>query len=266
MREAIALVRANWISARSYRLSLLLSVGSVVFTAFPLFFVAGALQPIMAESIRTEGGQYFAFLLVGMISYSFLAAAVNTLPAAVGSGISTGTLEALLSTRASLPSLLVGLVGYGFAWTAVRGGALLGAGWALGAQVEWSRAAAAAVVLLMIVCAYLPFGLIAAAMVLAFRTAGPLPQAVLVLSGLLGGVYYPTRVIPSWIEDVSAWIPLTYGLRALRQTLLEGLPLRGVAADLGILSGFILLLLAIGAAAFAAALNYARRSGTLAQY
>jgi ABC-type polysaccharide/polyol phosphate export permease len=124
----------------------------------------------------------------------------------------------------------------------------------------------ASIVLAMIVLAHLPFGLMAASLVLAFRTTGPLPTAILTVSGLLGGVYFPTHVVPSWIEHVSAALPLTYGLRALRQALLEGLPLAGFAGDLGILATFTVGLGALAMLMFRTSMSYARRHGTLAQY
>ena len=40
---------------------------------------------------------------------------------------------------------------------------------------------------------------------------------MLAASTLLGGVYYPTTVIPSWLASASEFVPLGYGLRALRQ-------------------------------------------------
>jgi ABC-2 type transport system permease protein len=89
---------------------------------------------------------------------------------------------------------------------------------------------------------------------------------VMVGSALLGGVYYPTHVIPSWIEHLSAIFPLTYGLRALRQTFLEGMSLHSVAADVGILVAFVVCLSLIGMICLKMGLAYARRSGTLAEY
>ena len=266
MREAVALVRASWLSATSYRLAMAFSLGSLVVMVVPVYFVAEALQPVMAESIRTQGEHYFAFLLVGMVAFAFLGTAVSALPASISSGIGTGTLEALLGTRAPLSSLLAGLMGYPFIWTAIRSAVLLATGVLLGAQLAASSVPLAAAILLLIVLAYAPFGLMAAGLVLAFRTAGPLPQAVLVASGLLGGVYYPTHVIPSWIQEVSRAVPLTYGLRALRRTLLEGAPASAVMGDLGILIAFIAVLGGASALLFAWALRYGRRAGTLAQY
>jgi ABC-2 type transport system permease protein len=260
------LVRAQWQTELSYRLHVVLSTVSLLVGLIPLYFIARALHPLLEPSIATEGGEYFAFLLVGLIVFSFLAAAVNTLPGAVRSGISTGTLEAMLSTPTSVPALLSGMLGYGFAWTGVRSLLALAVGIALGMQVAIERMLPALLILLLIILAYIPIGLVAAACVLAFRTPGPLPQLALVASGLLGGVYYPTRVIPSWMQSVSDVVPLTYGLRALRRTMLEGLPLRDVAGDVMILAVFVVMLFAAGSYAFALALRYSRRVGTLAHY
>ncbi|HEX6533541.1 MAG TPA: ABC transporter permease [Gemmatimonadaceae bacterium] len=266
MREALALIRASWRTALSYRLSMAMSLVSLLATVIPTFFVARALQPTMAKSIAEQGGEYFGFLIVGIIAFSFIMASVNSVPTVISSGIATGTLEALLSTRASLPSLIGGLIGYSFVWTSVRGVMYLAAGLALGMHLAWGEWLSSLLILALIVLAYLPFGLIAAAMVLAFRTTGPLPSVVLILSGLLGGVYYPTHVIPSWIQKLSDVVPLTYGLRALRQTLLEGVPFSAVVPDVVTLVGFVVLLNAVSLFALAEALHYARRTGTLAQY
>lgn len=266
MRIVGALIRAGWRTARTYRLDLVLSIGGLLVSIVPVYFIAEALQPTMAESIRGEGGEYFAFLVVGMVAFSFVTTAVNRFSGAIGNAVRTGTLEALFSTPARIHELLAGLSGYGFLWTAVKGVLFLLAAWILGADFSWGRMPAALFLLVLVVASHLPFGLVAAASQLAFRTAGPMPRIVIGLSGLLGGVYYPTHVIPAWLEDLSAAFPLTYGLRALRRTLLEGESLVGVAGDLGILLVFTGVLAAVGLYAFSAALSYARRCGTLAQY
>ena len=137
MREAWALVVSSWKTALSYRLSMVFSMVSLVVTIIPVFYVARAMQGIMAGKIASQGGEYFAFLLVGMIAFSFIMAAVNAVPGVVSGGIASGTLEALLSTWASLPALVAGLIGYTFIWTALRGVIMLGAGLALGVHLVW---------------------------------------------------------------------------------------------------------------------------------
>lgn len=261
-----ALVRSGWQAAASYRVNMVLSIGSLVLALVPMYFIANALDPLMAESIAAEGGDYFAFLLMGMITYLLLGAAVNTLPGALRGGIGNGTFEAMLATPTPLSTLLAGMTGYGLAWTGARALVLLVGGVVLGMSLAPGRILPALLILVLLLLAYLPFGLMAAASVLAFRTAGPLPNIVLVVSALLGGVYYPTHVIPTWIQSISQAVPLTYGLRALRQTLLEGLPLRAVAGDVLILGVFAAALMAAGSYAFTRGLRYSRRVGSLAHY
>lgn len=266
MHSVGAFVRREFLGALSYRLRMLTSIGSLLFMAVTLYFIANALQPTMAESIRTEGERYFEFVLLGMISGSFFMAGAIAIPAAISKDVQTGALEALLATPTRLPSLLAGMLGYSFLWALIETFILLVSGLLLGAHFVFERSLVGIGILLMIVLAYAPFGILGGALLLAFRTMGPLQKIVLASASLLGGMYYPTHVIPSWIQNLSALVPLTYGLRALRRTMLEGLPLKAVAEDLLILSAFIAVLLATSIFAFHLALRYARRTGTLAQY
>ena len=266
MRSIVALMRAQWLSMTSYRLRIIMSFAALLLSVIPIYFVANALQPLMEPSISQEAEQYFAFVLVGTVIFSAVGMAVSTLPGQITSGITTGTLEALLATRTGLPRILLGVSSFSVFWSGVRGVVALGAGWLLGAHFAWSNALPALLIALLIVAATVPFGIMAAAMVLAFRTPGPLPSAVLFLFGALGGVYYPTQVIPGWIERVSDWVPLTYGLRALRRVFIRGDSLAEVSGDLGILVVFTVVLFVLAWIAFVFAFRYARRAGTLTQY
>lgn len=268
MREAFALIKASWRTQRSYRVSIVLSILSLGVTVLPVYYIAKALQPYVASSIVNQGGNYFGFLVIGWISIIFVSTTVNSIPDAVGTGIGTGTLEALLSTRASLASILSGMVGYSFLWSALKAVLFLALAMVLGLHLSIASSLSGIFILALIVLAHVPFALMAALLVLAFRTNGQIPSVVLIASGLLGGAYWSmqAKVIPSWVQSIANWVPLAPGLRALRQTLLNGAPLSAVSSDLLLLLGFIVMLNAIGFLAFTEALRYARRSGTLAQY
>jgi ABC-2 type transport system permease protein len=266
MRKIAALVRASWLHVISYRLQMVFTLFALVVAVVPVYFVSNALQPMMAQSIREQGSQYFAFLIVGMVTFNFIATAVGALHSSLSSDISTGALEAVLSTPTSLPVLMLGMIGQAFTHTAFRSAVLLLAAWALGAQLVWSAALVSLAILALLVVAYTALGIFAAALVLAFKTTGPVPGAILAVSALLGGVYYPTTAIPSWVQHLSAMLPLTYGLRALRQALLHGAPASTLASDVSILTAFAVVLLGSSLVVFTAALKYAKKQGTLAQY
>lgn len=266
MRSILALMRASWLTASSYRMGMIFSAVGLLLSVVPLYFISTALQSTMARVIETEGGQYFGFLIVGMVAYSFIPIAVQSLPNVIGGSANSGTLETVLGTPTSLPAMFTGLIGYNFLWATARALLLLGAATALGATILWSRVPAAMLVIGLIILSYVPIGMVGGAMILAFRSTGPLPQGVMALSMLLGGVYYPTRVVPSWLQDLSDFVPLTYGLRSLRLVLMDGTPLHDVESDLGMLVGMTMVLFVVGVLALTWALRYARRTGTLGQY
>ena len=266
MRTIWAMVRASAISAASYKLALLVSVVGMFASIVPLYFVSNALQGVMASKIVGQGTQYFAFVLIGTVVVSFVSQAINSLPNAVQASVGSGMLDTLLSVPTPTPVVFAGLTSYGYLWVAVRALLTVLIGVALGAQVEWARLLPSLVVLTLIVVSYLPFGLIAAALIVAFRTDMEVRRGVLIVSTLLGGVYYPTHIIPSWIQSLSTVVPLTYGLRALRSVLLDGEPIWNSAGDLGVLLAMTAVLGMAGVTALSMAFQYARRTGTLAQY
>jgi ABC-2 type transport system permease protein len=89
---------------------------------------------------------------------------------------------------------------------------------------------------------------------------------VLTGSALLGGVYYPAHVIPSWLQELSRALPLTYGLRAARQASLLGESFSVIGHDVVVLALCVVVLLPIGVLSVALALHYARRTGSLGHY
>lgn len=266
MRAILAFMRVSWLTASSYRVSMVLSLVTVVGSVIPVYFVARALQPMMSHAIQGEGGQYFAFLLIGSLTFTFIPLAVSTLPNTITSSITNGTMETVLGTPTSLPTMLIGMMGYNFVWTGLRAALMLLSGWILGASISWIQLPSALFILSLIIIAYIPIGLISAAAYLAFRTAGPIAVSVMVVSSLLGGVYYPTHVVPSWLEHVSGLIPLTYGLRALRHVLLDDASLFTVRADLATLLLMTAILFGAGGWIFVVAMRYARRTGSLSYY
>jgi ABC-2 type transport system permease protein len=266
MHKVVALLRASTLHAFSYRLALVFSLLGLLAITIPLYLVADALHPYMEGVIQGEASNYFAFVLIGIFLFNLITPMAGQLGGVIGSSISTGTLEALLSTATRLPTLFAGLLSYNLCWQVARGGVLLLFGAMLGAELMWSQLLFGSLIIVLTLLSYLAVGIVAGAMVLVFRTAGPLSMIVLTLSGLLGGVYYPTHVIPSWIETISLFIPLTYGLRSLRRMVLNGAPFQAVLPDVATLAIFSLILLLVSSGIFAMAYRYARRTGTLTHY
>ncbi|MEO7962843.1 MAG: ABC transporter permease [Gemmatimonadaceae bacterium] len=265
-RAVFALMRAGWRTALSYRLRFLQAVVGASLAVVPLFFVARALQPTMAKTVANEGGDFFAFLVVGFVVLSMVGACVDLLPTQVGSDIGNGFFEALLGVPAGTPSVLLGLVSYPLAFTFARGCIMIVVAGALGAHFAFARLPEVVIIVTLLTIAHLGIGFLATAAVVAFRTSFNLPQYVMMASGFLGGVYWPTSVLPSWIYRVSEALPMSYGLRAIRHAALEGRQFPAIADDVLTLAAYGGFLLTTGALSLMLALSYARRRGTLSQY
>ena len=265
-RAALALTHASWRTARSYRVSFFLSFASLLVTIVPVYFVATALQPFMATVIAEQGREYFGFVLLGTAMLTLVAPALSSFASAVSGGLSSGFFEALLVTPTPLPALLAGQTGYAALWAVARVVLLIAAGTFLGVEVHWLKLPEALLAITLAMAAYAGIGLVAAALVVSFRTNAALPQAMLVFSTVLGGVYFPTSVLPPALAPVAEWLPLTPALRALRQAVLLGYPLSTVAGDLLRLLGLATGCVLIGVISLRTAFRYARRTGSLAQY
>jgi ABC-2 type transport system permease protein len=261
-----ALLRASWFQARSYRMSLVTQVFGLIITVIPLYFVANALDPSMAQAIEGEADQFFGFVLVGSVGFMLATAALTTLQGAVSGGIANGYFESLMMTRASLPSILLGLTSYGMVLTVVRATVFLTAGWVLGANLAWSKLLPALVVMVLIVVAHLGIGLVAAALVIAFRTSAGITTFATTISIFFGGVYYPVSEIPSWLAMIAKATPISYGLISLRRVLIHGQSLAEVGSELSVLAAMGVFSLAVGSIAIDLALRYARKAGSLGAY
>lgn len=262
----MALLRASVLVAASYRVQTLLTIGGLLVSIAPLYFVAGALQQTMGSVIEGEGSQYFAFVLVGTVAFMFVSEALGIVPGLISGSIGSGWFDTILMAPTPLPVAVAGLGAYGILFAFLRATVLMVAGALLGAHVAWLNLPMALLVVALITVSYAAIGVLAASLVVAFRTAGPLPGAVLLLSGLLGGVYYPTRVLPGWIRELANYVPLAPGLRALRRLLLDGAGAGDVLREVIALVSFAVLLSLAGGVALHFALRYARKAGTLATY
>ena len=266
MRSALALIRVTFLTAASYRLAMFISVAGLALQIVPTYYIGRTLDPFMAPNIKGQGGDYFGFLVIGTVAYLLLAAAVDSLPRALEKGISTGTLELIFSTPSPVPALLVGLTGYEIMFAMTRSIVVLSAAAIFGFNAHWGGIPAAAAILGLIVVTYFGMGMIAGAMIIAYRRTASLQTIVIVGSAMLGGVTYPPSMVPDWIGRFSDIIPMTYGLRAVRRLVIDGSPVGAVLADVGILCVFCVVFLALGSAAMTHALKRARAEGTLSQY
>ncbi len=125
---------------------------------------------------------------------------------------------------------------------------------------------AALLILFLSIVIFSSLGILAASFVMVLKRGDPITWLFNVSFTLLGGVYYPVTILPEWMQTLSAFLPVTYGLRAMRLALLQGATWATLFPDLLSLFLFGLLLFPLSLSAFRFAVHRARQDGSLTHF
>jgi ABC-2 type transport system permease protein len=250
--------------ATSYRLELLLKIGSAIFPMFILYLPARLIGNGLPST--QEYGGFLPFSVVGLGVMNFFMSSYGAFASALRNEQSMGTLESVLMSPVPVPVLVVASSGFAFLWALCAATAFIGGGALVyGIALKGSLLLALGVVMLTTLV-FVSMGVLSASFTMVWKRGDPLGPLLSVSFFLLGGVVYPTKVLPNWLEPVAALLPITHAVRAVRGILLQGRTFAEVAADFWILVGFAAVLVPLSLWAFSAAVQKAKRDGTLLQY
>jgi len=116
------------------------------------------------------------------------------------------------------------------------------------------------------IVAFNALGLIAASFVIVIKQGNPVSLVVGLASALLGGVLYPTSVLPEWLRAIGQLLPLTHALELVRGSILAGEGIAELWQPFLTLAALTAVLLPIGLWACSRAVHIAQTDGSLAQY
>lgn len=268
MRKILAFVVRDWRSWGSYRFSMVLQLAGMMFVLMVFFFISTAVELRETSAVDEYADTYFDFVVVGLAITGYVTVSLSGFASRIRDSQISGTLEALLVTPTSIPTLVAGSTAWDYlAATGRFFGLLLLANAMFAVPIAWESFPAALAVLALTVVAFSGIGLLSAAFVMVFKRGDPVAQAVAWFSMLLGGVYFPTSAVgvPS-VEAAAQWLPLTPALHALRLLLLRGATFEDLTPDVVRLATMAAVLLPAGLAAFAFGVRRARHTGSLTHY
>lgn len=250
----------------SYRSAFVLSIVGIFFRAFTFFFIAKLVGPTATPMLGEFGGDYFAFVLLGIAFNSYFGLGLSGFANSLRQAQTTGTLEVMLMSPSPISFLIVGSAAWNYLFTTFRVLVYIGLGLALGMDLSQANWLPALLTLLLSIVSFSAIGIIAAGIIMVIKRGDPVTSLISSVSALFGGIYYPIDLLPDWLRPISAVLPITYSLRAMRKTLLVGAGIGEIWQELAILIGFCLLLFPLALWIFSLAVNKARADGSLAQY
>jgi ABC-2 type transport system permease protein len=249
--------------ATSYRLAFLLSLARAVFPLLILYLPAQLMGDV--ESTREFGG-FLPFSIIGLGTMNFFMASYGSFANALRSEQSMGTLEALLMAPVSLPTLVLASASWSFLWSAGSAVLFVGGGALLYDIALPGSFALALLIIAVTTVVFVSIGIFSASFAMVWKRGDPIGPLVSTVFFLLGGIIYPPTILPGWIAAISALLPITHGVEALREVLLHDAPLARVAGHLWVLLGYAALLVPTSLYAFARSVRRATRDGTLLQF
>jgi ABC-2 type transport system permease protein len=266
LRVPIAFFRRDRLIETSYRSGLILRLGSSIVTVAVFFFISHSFGAAATSQIANYGGDYFAFVLVGVAISEFLGQSVGGIGGSLRESQTTGTLELMLLSPSRLPVLLTSSALWLQASAALGAGTYLVAGALLGADFSHADLVATVSALILAMIGFTGLGLIAGGVVIVIKRGNPVGWLIRGASIVLGGVFYPTEVLPPALQVLGAALPMTHALTVLRGSILLG---KGVADMVPSFTALVVLSVGYfgaGLLVCAAAIRYARTDGSLAQY
>ncbi len=265
-RKLGAFLRRDLIEAASYKFSFVFSVVGILFSSATFYFISRLIAPGTA-GLAAYGGDYFSFAMIGIAFSGLLGIFQEGLPQVVRSAQVSGTLEALLVTRTSMPVILFGSSLYSLVFALLRTAIHLALAVAVfGMKLGTINIPGFLLVLILTAVCFLSLGMLSAGFLLVYKLGNPISWLFGSVSGLLGGMLFPVSVLPAWLRGLSFFLPVTHALEGLRLSLLSSAAFSRILPSIAALAVFAALLLPLGLWTFRLALLKAKRDGTLTQY
>lgn len=262
-----AFLKRDLISEASYRFSFFLQFFGIFFSVGVFYFLSELLGDSVSPHLSQYGGDYFSFVLIGIAFVGYFGVGLTSFSSRLRQSQTTGTLEAMLTTPTNVSIIILASSLWDYLLTTLKVVVYLCIGVLfLGVNLRNSNYLAAILILLLTITSFSSLGIIAASFIMVLKRGNPITWAFSAVSSLLGGVYYPTTILPDWLRWVSKLLPITYALDAMRLALLQGASLRLLLPDIFALLIFTVILLPLSLFSFRYAVNRAKIDGSLTQY
>lgn len=264
--QMLAFLRRDWRLARSSTVGFAWQAAAIIFATPTLYYLGRLVRP-GTPSLAAYGGDYFTFAVLGIAFAGFFASAMGACAAAVRQEQVVGTLDVLLTAPASLPTLAAGASLWPMLLAAAQSLLYLGLGVAMfHIDLAHVNLLGVAVIIGLTTIVSGAFGLLAAAFVLLFRRAEPFTGIMVGVGAMLGGVFYPTEILPARVRLAAEFVPLTPALHGLRLALMRGADFSRLEAPIVVLLVWCAVAVPASLGAARAALFEAKRSGAASGY
>jgi ABC-2 type transport system permease protein len=265
LRRLRAFVVRDFQLALSYRMDFFMRVLSILITVTTLYFISQIFSGF-TEVQFTQWRNPLAAWLTGLAVLNYFMTGFSSLATAIRQEQMQGTLESVLLTPISVPTVIVASSTWDFVQATFYSSLYIFFGW-LFFDVHYQGNFLLALLFLLLTTFVLAcVGILSASFAMVFKRGDPFGIFLGTGSALFSGVFFPVQLLGESFGQVSRLLPPTYGLDGIRRVLIEGQGLFEVREPLMTLFMFLVVLLPFSLWVFGRAVRRAKREGSLIQY
>lgn len=246
----------------SYRMRFLSQAASTLFSLVLFYYVSRLVH------VRGVGSpdNYYAFVVVGLALLGVIYSCFAT-PALVRQELVAGTLDRLVLSPFGPVRSIIAMTLFPLAYaTVVATLSLTLACLVFGLHLHWSTVPLSVPVMGLTLLTFLPFGLLFAALTIAFKQDNVGTNWLVAVLALVGGMYFPISLLPHWLQVAGQLQPFTPATETLRHYLVDTPMRTSIASSLVKLGAFATLLLPVSIYALRAAIRTGQRRATIIEY
>jgi ABC-2 type transport system permease protein len=209
----------------------------------------------------------FPWLLVGLAFQYYFSTALYSFSHKIRNEQLLGTLEAMLVTPTPTSIVIFSSAAWDFAYGGIRVLVyLLFATLVFGVTLHATGLGALMLGIGLTLLSSAGLGILSASFILYFKRGDPINFFLSALTTFFGNVFFPAEQLPESARWVSELVPLTWSLRVVRGSLLQGKGLSELGGEVLRLAVLTAVLLPVGLLLSRLAIRRAKREGTLVQY
>jgi ABC-2 type transport system permease protein len=262
--KVAAFVKRDFLSEISYRLSFFMQVGGILFSLLAFYYLTGMIDP---ESEGLDGIRPFDWLMVGLAFQFYFSTALHAFSAKIRNEQVLGTLEAMLVSPTPTSMVIFSSAAWDFTYGGIRVLIyLFFATWVFGVHLYATGLGALSIGIVLTLLSSAGLGILSASFILYFKRGNPINFLLGGMTTLFGSVFFPVEQLPSIVRPVSDLLPVTWSLRIIRGSLLQGKGFEELRGELFALAVLTVILLPMGLFCSRFAIRRAKREGTLVQY
>lgn len=256
------IIRRDAILFVSYRTQIVSQLLGPLFTIAVFYYISHLLT---VKSFHSPGG-YFGYVIVGLVIVEILTISLGIMPGSVRQELVSGTIERFLVSAHGPVNGILGTMLFPLANAFLSGVlTLVLATVVFGLPLAATSFLAIPVALLGVI-AFTPFALFLVAVVMAFKQVAAVSQFIVSGIAIVGGLYFPIALLPTWIRWASEVQPFTPATDLMRHLLVDTPLMHPAGVELLKLVGFSVVLLPASFMLLRASIRYGQRTGTVAEY